>query len=48
MLSYTNAQGETLADAIKRIGGDPAAIASMPKPTFAGYLELHIEQGVVL
>lgn len=48
MLTYTNAAGETLADAIKRIGGDPAAIASMPKPKFAGYLELHIEQGVVL
>jgi N-carbamoyl-L-amino-acid hydrolase len=48
MLTYTNAAGETLADAIKRIGGDPAAIASMQKPTFAGYLELHIEQGVVL
>lgn len=48
MLTYTNAAGETLADAIKRIGGDPAAIASMQKPKFAGYLELHIEQGVVL
>jgi N-carbamoyl-L-amino-acid hydrolase len=48
MLTYTNAEGETLAAAIRRIGGDPDAIASMPKPTFAGYLELHIEQGVVL
>ncbi|MET0970306.1 MAG: Zn-dependent hydrolase [Tardiphaga sp.] len=48
MLTYTNAGGETLADAIRRIGGDPDAIASMQKPKFAGYLELHIEQGVVL
>ncbi|MEH2475623.1 N-carbamoyl-L-amino-acid hydrolase [Nitrobacteraceae bacterium AZCC 2161] len=48
MLTYTNAQGETLSDAIVRVGGDPAAIAAMPKPTIAGYLELHIEQGVVL
>jgi len=48
MLTYTNAAGETLADAIKRVGGDPAAIAAMPKPEFVGYLELHIEQGVVL
>jgi N-carbamoyl-L-amino-acid hydrolase len=48
MLAYTNAQGETLADAIKRVGGDPDAIATMPRPAFAGYLELHIEQGTVL
>src|SRR3954468_6173023 len=48
MLTYTNAEGETLADAIKRVGGDPAAIAAMPKPEFVGYLELHIEQGIVL
>jgi N-carbamoyl-L-amino-acid hydrolase len=48
MLAYTNAQGETLSDAITRVGGDPSAIATMPKPVIAGYLELHIEQGVVL
>ncbi|MGM5024584.1 Zn-dependent hydrolase [Tardiphaga sp. 862_B3_N4_1] len=48
MLTYTNAAGESLADAIKRVGGDPAAIAAMQKPEFVGYLELHIEQGVVL
>ncbi|MDB5503713.1 MAG: Zn-dependent hydrolase [Tardiphaga sp.] len=48
MLTYTNAQGETLADAIIRVGGDPAAIPHMEKPVIAGYLELHIEQGVVL
>src|SRR5882757_460233 len=48
MLAYTNAQGETLWDAIIRVGGDPSAIAMMPKPVIAGYLELHIEQGVVL
>jgi beta-ureidopropionase / N-carbamoyl-L-amino-acid hydrolase len=48
MLAYTNAQGETLSDAIIRVGGDPSAIAMMPKPVIAGYLELHIEQGVVL
>lgn len=48
MLACTNPQGETLADAIRRVGGDPAAIADMPRPTIAGYFELHIEQGVVL
>ena len=48
MLGYTNAQGETLHDAIGRVGGDPAAIATMTPPKIAGYFELHIEQGVVL
>lgn len=48
MLTYTNPQGETLADAITRVGGDPKAIASMVPPKIAGYFELHIEQGVVL
>src|SRR5260370_29972063 len=48
MLAYTNAQGETLSDAILRVGGDPSAIPIIPKPVIAGYLELHIEQGVVL
>jgi N-carbamoyl-L-amino-acid hydrolase len=48
MLTYTNAQGETLADAIARVGGDPTAIAGMVPPKIAGYFELHIEQGVVL
>lgn len=48
MLTYTNPQGETLADAIRRVGGDPAKIADMPRPAIAGYFELHIEQGVVL
>jgi N-carbamoyl-L-amino-acid hydrolase len=48
MLTYTNALGETLADAIARVGGDPKAIASMVPPKIAGYFELHIEQGVVL
>lgn len=48
MLACTNPQGETLSDAIGRVGGDPAAIADMPRPTIAGYFELHIEQGVVL
>ena len=48
MLTYTNALGETLADAIVRVGGDPSKIPDMAKPNIAGYLELHIEQGVVL
>jgi len=42
--------GLTRADAIRRIGGDPARImdAVKPKGTYHGYLELHIEQGGTL
>ncbi len=42
--------GETLAEAITRLGGDPSRLAGVrrePGDIF-GYLELHIEQGPVL
>ena len=48
MLGYTNPAGETLADAIGRMGGDVAQLARAQRDDIAGYLELHIEQGVVL
>lgn len=48
MLAYTNAQGETLSDAIARVGGDPANLSAVQRLDIAGYLELHIEQGTVL
>jgi beta-ureidopropionase / N-carbamoyl-L-amino-acid hydrolase len=48
MLSYTNAQGETLAAAIGRVGGDAARINDARRSDIAAYLELHIEQGTVL
>lgn len=50
MLDFTNQSGETLKEAIARVGGDPS---KLNKPLvrdgeFAAYLELHIEQGRVL
>jgi beta-ureidopropionase / N-carbamoyl-L-amino-acid hydrolase len=48
MLAYTNAQGETLSNAIVRVGGDPARLDSARRADMVGYLELHIEQGTVL
>lgn len=50
MLASTNAEGETLGDALRRIGGDPAALTQplrAPDST-AAFVELHIEQGPVL
>jgi len=48
MLAYTNAAGEKLSDAINRVGGDVAHLDRAQRSDIAGYLELHIEQGVVL
>jgi N-carbamoyl-L-amino-acid hydrolase len=48
MLEARNAAGETLAAAIARIGGDPGRLGEARRDGIAGYLELHIEQGVVL
>tara|TARA_Y100001960_G_scaffold318214_1_gene387664 strand:- start:1265 stop:2545 length:1281 start_codon:yes stop_codon:yes gene_type:complete len=42
--------GESLPDAIKRLGGNPAKISEVKRDIgdILGYLELHIEQGPVL
>lgn len=50
MLEATNPDGETLAQALLRAGGDPAALAvPLRRPgSVAGFVELHIEQGPVL
>lgn len=42
--------GETLPDAIKKLGGDPDEISKVKREpgSILGYLELHIEQGPVL
>ena len=48
MLVYTNAAGEKLSDAINLVGGDVAHLDRARRSDIAGYLELHIEQGVVL
>jgi beta-ureidopropionase / N-carbamoyl-L-amino-acid hydrolase len=50
MLASVNPAGETLAQAIARVGGDPHALA-VPLRTaasVAAFVELHIEQGPVL
>jgi beta-ureidopropionase / N-carbamoyl-L-amino-acid hydrolase len=43
-------RGLTKAEAIRRIGGDPAKLASalIPRGAYHAYLELHIEQGGTL
>ena len=50
MLAARNADGETLAQGIARIGGDLAAIGSVDRRGVpnAAFVELHIEQGPVL
>jgi beta-ureidopropionase / N-carbamoyl-L-amino-acid hydrolase len=48
MLEARNAVGETLSEAIARVGGDPARLSEARREGLAGYLELHIEQGIVL
>jgi beta-ureidopropionase / N-carbamoyl-L-amino-acid hydrolase len=48
MLDYAAANGERLGDAIDRIGGATKRLAEARRSDIAAYLELHIEQGVVL
>lgn len=50
MLTYTNANGETLSSAIQYAGGDPDKIKAVKRESgsICLYLELHIEQGPVL
>jgi N-carbamoyl-L-amino-acid hydrolase len=50
MLQEKNEHGETLAQGIARIGGNPAALdrALRPAGSTAAMVELHIEQGPVL
>lgn len=48
MLAGKNPAGETLAAAIDRMGGDAKNIVRTKQHDYAGYLELHIEQGLVL
>lgn len=49
-LGITEPGGETLADAIRRMGGDPDRLdeAVRPAGSVAAYAELHIEQGLRL
>ena len=47
-LDLVDADGVTVADAIRGAGGDPEAAVTSPAPELAGYLEVHIEQGPAL
>jgi allantoate deiminase len=45
----TDSEGDSLAGAVRAMGGDPAAIGTRSAPAdLLGYLEVHIEQGPVL
>jgi N-carbamoyl-L-amino-acid hydrolase len=48
MLSLTDPGGETLRDALGRVGGDPARLDEARRDDIKAFLELHIEQGIVL
>lgn len=50
MLAAKNAQGETLAEGLRRVGGDPDALRAPLRGVdgTAAFVELHIEQGPVL
>src|SRR5271154_6998676 len=48
MLSYRNPSGERLGDAIDRIGGATKRLAEAKRSDVTAFLELHIEQGIVL
>ena len=48
LLAYREPGGETVADALGRMGGDPDRIGEARRDDVAAFLELHIEQGRVL
>ncbi|MCC2545096.1 allantoate amidohydrolase [Hymenobacter sp. BT175] len=50
LLTKADAQGVTLTEALRTMGGDPAALAqdAIPADQWLGYFEAHIEQGPVL
>jgi N-carbamoyl-L-amino-acid hydrolase len=48
MLDMTEPGGETLRDALRRVGGDPDRLDQAKRDDVKAFLELHIEQGIVL
>jgi beta-ureidopropionase / N-carbamoyl-L-amino-acid hydrolase len=48
MLGLTEPGGETLRDALRRVGGDPDRLDQARRDDIKAFLELHIEQGIVL
>ena len=47
-LELKSPSGETLAQAVARVGGDPGRLPAPPRGDIAAAFELHIEQGPVL
>jgi N-carbamoyl-L-amino-acid hydrolase len=48
MLDLTEPGGEKLRDALRRVGGDPDRLDLARRGDIRAFLELHIEQGIVL
>lgn len=48
MLGLTEPGGEALRDALRRVGGDPDRLDMARRDDVKAFLELHIEQGIVL
>jgi len=48
MLDMTEPHGETLHAALRRVGGDPDRFATARRSDVKAFVELHIEQGIVL
>ena len=48
MLDMTEPYGETLRAALRRVGGNPNCFTSARRDDIKAFLELHIEQGIVL
>jgi N-carbamoyl-L-amino-acid hydrolase len=48
MLALTEPGGEPLRDALRRVGGDPDRLGEARRDDIKAFLELHIEQGIVL
>jgi N-carbamoyl-L-amino-acid hydrolase len=48
MLDLTDPSGETLRAGLRRVGGDPDRLDQARRDDILAFLELHIEQGIVL
>jgi N-carbamoyl-L-amino-acid hydrolase len=48
MLDLIGPGGERMSDALRRVGGDPDRLDAAKRSDIRAFLELHIEQGVVL
>jgi N-carbamoyl-L-amino-acid hydrolase len=48
MLELAEPSGERLRDALRRVGGDPDRLSQAKRVDIKAFLELHVEQGIVL